>query len=546
MWSQIYDPMNSIFLSALITAIPIIYFLWALAIKRMKGHIAGITTVILSILIAIIVYGMPVKLALLTTGFGAMYGIFPISWIIITAVFLYKITVKTGQFDIIRSSVVTITEDRRLQALLIAFSFGAFLEGAAGFGTPVAISAALLVGLGFEPLYAAGLALIANTAPVAFGAIGVPIIVAANTTGIDVMAISQMVGRQLPFLSFFVPFWLIFIMSGWKGAKEVMPAILVSGGSFALAQYLTSNFIGPELPDITSALFSLFTTALFLKVWKPKNIFRFSNEEKGRLLNPSVAAGKETYTTRQIVIAWSPFLLLTGFIIVWGIPSIKDVLSLTNIQFNIPGLHEAVIKTTPIVTQDTTYAATFKFDWLAAAGTAILFAALVSKFVLGMKFEDWVKNFGETVKELIFPLFTIASVLGLAYVYNYSGMSATLGLALSKTGHLFPFFAPILGWLGVFLTGSDTSANALFGNLQKITANQIGVDPILTVAANSSGGVTGKMISPQSIAVATASTGLIGKEGDLFRFTLKHSVMFVIIVGIMTYIQAYFLTWMIP
>ncbi|KXG43376.1 L-lactate permease, partial [Tepidibacillus decaturensis] len=523
-----------------------IYFLWALAIKRMKGHIAGITTVILSILIAIIVYGMPVKLALLTTGFGAMYGIFPISWIIITAVFLYKITVKTGQFDIIRSSVVTITEDRRLQALLIAFSFGAFLEGAAGFGTPVAISAALLVGLGFEPLYAAGLALIANTAPVAFGAIGVPIIVAANTTGIDVMAISQMVGRQLPFLSFFVPFWLIFIMSGWKGAKEVMPAILVSGGSFALAQYFTSNFIGPELPDITSALFSLFATALFLKVWKPKNIFRFSNEEKGRLLNPSVAAGKETYTTRQIVKAWSSFLLLTGFIIIWGIPSIKDVLSLSNIQFNIPGLHEAVIKTTPIVTQDTPYAATFKFDWLAAAGTAILFAALVSKFVVGMKFGDWIKTFGETVKELIFPLITIASVLGLAYVYNYSGMSATLGLALSKTGHLFPFFAPILGWLGVFLTGSDTSANALFGNLQKITANQIGVDPILTVAANSSGGVTGKMISPQSIAVATASTGLIGKEGDLFRFTLKHSVMFVIIVGIMTYIQAYFLTWMIP
>ena len=541
MWTQVYDPMNSILVSALVSAIPMIYYLWALAIKRMKGHIAGITTVLLSVIIAIFVYKMPVNLALLTTGFGALYGIWPISWIIVTAVFLYKMTVKTGQFDIIRSSVVTITEDRRLQALLIAFSFGAFLEGAAGYGTPVAISAALLVGLGFEPLYAAGLALIANTAPVAFGAIGIPIIVAGNTTGIDPFLISQMVGRQLPFLSFFVPFWLVFIMSGWKGAKEVMPAILVSGGSFAIAQYFTSNYIGPELPDITSALFSLVSTALFLKVWKPKNIFRFKNEKV-----ETTVKEHETYTTGQILKAWSPFILLTGFIILWGLPSFKNILAPTTLKFHIPGLDNAIMQAAPIVTKATPYAAIFKFDWLAAAGTAILLAAFVSKFIVGMSMGDWFKTFGETLNELKFPIITISSVLGLAYVYNYAGMSGTLGLALAKTGHLFPFFAPILGWVGVFLTGSDTSANALFGNLQKITANQIGVDPILTVAANSSGGVTGKMISPQSIAVATASTGLVGREGDLFRFTFKHSIMFVLIISVMTYVQAYFLTWMIP
>lgn len=489
-WTQIYQPVaDNIWLSALITVIPIVFFFWALAVKRMKGHWAGLITVALSIIIAIAVYGMPTKLALLSTVLGASVGLFPISWIIITAVFLYKITVKTGQFEIIRNSVVSITEDRRLQALLIAFSFGAFLEGAAGFGTPVAISAALLVGLGFNPLYAAGLALIANTAPVAFGAIGIPIITAGKITGLDTMAISQVVGRQLPFLSLFVPFWLVFIMSGWKGAKEVMPAILVSGGSFALTQYLSSNFLGPELPDILSALVSLFALALFLKVWQPKNVFRFKDEK----VSAEVAAAREkTYTPGQVFKAWSPFILLTGFIIIWGIPAFKKILGSVTKVYEISGLHNAVIKATPIVNEATPYAATFKFDWLAAAGTAILIAAFVSMFVVKMSFGEWTKTLGETVKELIKPIITIAAVLGLAYIFNYSGMSATLGLALAKTGFLFPFFAPILGWLGVFLTGSDTSSNALFGNLQKITATQIGVDPVLTVAANSSGGVTGK------------------------------------------------------
>ncbi|WP_339062660.1 lactate permease LctP family transporter [Tepidibacillus marianensis] len=544
MWRQVYDPTNSIYLSALITIIPILYFLWALAIKRMKGHFAGLTTVALAIVISIVAYGMPVKLALLSTGFGSMMGLFPISWIIVTAVFLYKITVKTGQFNIIRSSIVSITEDRRLQVLLIAYSFGAFLEGAAGFGTPVAISAALLVGLGFEPLYAAGLSLIANTAPVAYGAIGIPIIVAAKTTGIDAMTISQMIGRQMPFLSLLIPFWIVFIMSGWRGTKEVMPAILISGGSFAFAQYFTSNFIGPELPDITAALLSLLTTSLFLKVWKPKNIFRFENDK----VNPEdiKPTSNERYSGPQIIKAWSPFILLTFFVILWGIPTVQAILSKTNINFNIPGLHQLVVKTTPIVPTDSAYDATFKLDWLATAGTAIFLAAFVSKFIVGMNMVDWFKSFGETIKELTYPLITIVSVLGLAYIYNFSGMSATLGLALSKTGQFFPFFAPVLGWLGVFLTGSDTSANALFGNLQKITANQIGVNPILTVAANTSGGGTGKMISPQSIAIATAATGLVGKEGELFRFTFKHSIIFVILIGILTYAQAYYLTWMIP
>jgi lactate permease len=444
---------------------------------------------------------------------------------------------------------------------LVAFSFGAFLEGAAGFGAPVAISAALLVGLGFNPLYAAGLCLIANTAPVAFGAIGIPIIAVEGPTGIPAMEISKMVGRQLPFLSVFIPFYLVVIMAGFRRTFEIMPAILVSGITFAVTQYLTSNFLGPELPDILSALVSLFALAIFLKFWKPKTIFRFAAEQEmaASVAHKKVPQKSQTFTGGQIFKAWSPFLVLTGIISLWGIPTIKLALtghyegangilkavnsighSLTFIP-NVPFLNNKVINVAgqPI-------AAIYKLEVLGAAGTAILIACILTKFITKISWNNWVVTFGETLNELKYPIITIGAVVGFAYVTNSSGMSTTLGMTLAKTGSLFPFFSPVLGWLGVFITGSDTSANLLFGNLQKITALSIGMDPVLAIAANSSGGVTGKMISPQSIAVACAAVGLAGKESDLFRFTIKHSLLLVLIVCIITFLQNGVLSWMIP
>jgi lactate permease len=559
---------DNLAISAIVALIPIIYFFWALAIKRMKGHVAGLTTLLVALVVAIVAYKMPTGMAFMSATQGAVYGILPIGWIIITSVFLYKLTVKTGQFDVIRSSVVSITEDRRLQALLVAFSFGAFLEGAAGFGAPVAISAALLVGLGFNPLYAAGLCLIANTAPVAFGAIGIPVIAMEGPTGVPAMEISKMIGRQLPFLSVFIPFYLVFIMAGFKKTREVLPAILVSGISFAVTQYLVSNFLGPELPDILSSLVSLFALAIFLKFWKPKTIFRFSGEEEhaattatSTITTTKLKKSKVVqYTGGQIFKAWSPFLVLTAIISVWGIPTYKLALTGHYVGTNailkavnsighaltllpeVPFLNNNVINSAgePI-------AAVYKLEILGAAGTAILIAALITKFIVGITWKNWVFTFGETLNELKYPVLTIGSVVGFAYVTNASGMSTTLGMTLAKTGSvLFPFFSPFLGWLGVFITGSDTSANLLFGNLQKITATSIGMDPVLALAANSSGGVTGKMISPQSIAVACAAVGLAGKESELFRFTIKHSLFLLILVGIITFLQNGVLSFMIP
>ncbi|WHY68501.1 L-lactate permease [Neobacillus sp. SuZ13] len=552
---------DNLALSAVVALIPILYFFWALAIKRMKGYLAGLSTLAIALVIAIFAYKMPAGMAFMSASQGAVYGILPIGWIIITSVFLYKLTVKTGQFDIIRTSVVSITEDRRLQALLVAFSFGAFLEGAAGFGAPVAISAALLVGLGFNPLYAAGLCLIANTAPVAFGAIGAPIIAMEGPTGIAATEISKMVGRQLPFLSVFIPFYLVFIMAGWKKTKEVMPAILVSGVAFAGTQYFTSNFMGPELPDILSALVSLFALAIFLKFWKPKTIFRFASEQELAATSARQLKTQDVqHTGGQIFKAWSPFLLLTAIITLWGMPTVK--LALTGHYEGTNAILKAVnsighaftyIPNVPLInnkiinTAGAPIPAIYKLELLGAAGTAILIAAILTKFIVGISWKNWAITFGETINELKYPVITIASVVGFAYVTNASGMSTTLGMTLAKTGSLlFPFFSPFLGWLGVFITGSDTSANLLFGNLQKITATSIGMDPVLALAANSSGGVTGKMISPQSIAVACAAVGLAGKESELFRFTIKHSFFLVIIIGIMTFVQSHFLSFMIP
>lgn len=562
-FTQNFTPVgDNLALSAIVALIPMLYFFWALAIKRMKGYMAGLTTLLVALVVAVIAYKMPAGMAVMSASQGAVYGILPIGWIIITSVFLYKLTVKTGQFDIIRNSVLSITEDRRLQALLIAFSFGAFLEGAAGFGAPVAISAALLVGLGFNPLYAAGLCLIANTAPVAFGAIGIPIIAVEGPTGIPAMEISKMVGRQLPFLSIFIPFYLVVIMAGFKKAMEIMPAILVSGVSFAVTQYVTSNFLGPELPDILSALVSLFALAIFLKFWKPKTIFRFSAEQE--LAATSAATKKnmgkqEHYTGGQIFKAWSPFLVLTAIISLWGIPTFKLALSghyegsntilklVNSIGHAVTLMPEVPVINNKIINgAGQPIAAIFKLELLGAAGTAILIATIITKFIVDISWKNWVITLGETLKELMYPIITIGSVVGFAYVTNASGMSTTLGMTLAKTGSLFPFFSPFLGWLGVFITGSDTSANLLFGNLQKITALSVDMNPILAVAANSSGGVTGKMISPQSIAVACAAVGLAGKESELFRFTIKHSLFLVVIIGILTYLQSNVLSFMIP
>ncbi|AEV17829.1 L-lactate permease [Geobacillus thermoleovorans CCB_US3_UF5] len=557
MWKQDFTPIaDQLWLSAIVALIPILYFFWALAVKRMKGHVAGLTTLLLAVVLAVIAYRMPAGKAVMSVTQGAVYGLLPIGWIIITSVFLYKLTVKTGHFDIIRNSVVSLTEDRRLQALLIAFSFGAFLEGAAGFGAPVAISAALLAGLGFNPLYAAGICLIANTAPVAFGAVVIPIISMEGPTGVPAMEISKMVGRQLPFLSVFIPFYLVLIMAGWKKTMEVLPAIIVSGVSFALTQYFTSNFLGPELPDILSSLVSIVALAVFLKYWKPKSTFRFATESE------VAAAGQVARATQrggEVFRAWSPFLVLTALISLWGIPQVKaaltghyegtnGLLKLVNaigvhLTFMppVPGLNNQILNPSgqPI-------AAVYKLELLGAAGTAILLAAVVTKFIIGISWKEWARTFVETLNELKFPIITIASVVGFAYIANSSGMSTTLGMALAKTGPLFPFFSPILGWLGVFITGSDTSSNLLFGNLQKVTATSIGMDPVLALAANSSGGVVGKMISPQSIAVACAAVGLTGKESDLFRFTIKHSVFLIILIGVLVYLQSTVLSWMIP
>lgn len=550
-WQQIYDPMGNIWISSAIAMIPIVFFFLALAIFRLKGSVAGTITVILALLVSLFAYQMPATMAFASLVYGFLYGLWPIAWIIIGAVFLYKISVKTGQFNIIRSSILSITEDQRLQMLLVGFAFGTFLEGAAGFGAPVAITAALLVGLGFKPLYAAGLCLIVNTAPVAFGAMGIPIIVAGQVSGVDTMEISQMVGRQLPFMVPVVLIWIMAIMDGWRGVKETWPAILVGGGSFAIAQYLTSNFVGPELPDITAAIAALVSLTILLKYWKPKHIFRFSQEDGQDDAN-LVASQQQTYSLAQIAKAWSPFMILTAMVTIWSVKPFKDLFTKDGalhdlvISIKVPYLHQLVQKMPPVVPEIKDYDAIFKFDWFSATGTAIFIAAVITIIFLKMKPKEAVTTFGETINELKVPIYSIGMVLAFAFIANYSGMSATLALALAHTGQAFTFFSPFLGWIGVFLTGSDTSANALFAALQATTAQQIGVPEVLLVAANTSGGVTGKMISPQSIAIACAAVGLVGKESDLFRFTVKHSIVFTIMMGIIITLQAYVFPWMIP
>jgi lactate permease len=536
-WTQVTDPLNNLWLSAPVAAIPVLFIFWALIIRRMKGYIASLLTVLIAIVFSVLVYGMPLKLAALSAFHGAMYGLFPICWIIIGAVFLYNVTVESGRFEIIKSFMASVTSDRRLQAILIAFSFGAFLEGAAGMGTPVAITAAMLAGLGFNPLYAAGICLIANTAPVAYGGIGIPIITASQISGIPEMAISRMVGRTLPFLSVIVPFYLVVLMCGFRRSLEVMPAILVSGISFAFFQWLISNYASPMLPDIIAGLASIICLMILLKFWKPKSEWHFNGEKQQNDLN------KPVFGTLQLIRAWSPFLIMTLFIIAWGLQPVKDLLnSVGLIRFEIKGLHNSILKSdgNPLIIKP------FDFNYLSATGTALLISGLISLPVIGLSPGKGIRIFFKTLHQLRYPVITIASVLGFAFAANNSGMSITIAYALAGTGILFPLFSPVLGWLGVFLTGSDTSSNALFCKLQHTSASALGIDPVVTVAANVSGGVTGKMISPQSIAVGAASVGLVGKESDLLRFTVKHSFIMLSIISIITLLQAYFLTWLIP
>ncbi len=536
-WKQELDPLNSLSFSLLVAVIPIAFIFWALIIKKMKGYLAAVFTTLITIGIAILIYKMPMQLALLSTAHGALYGLFPICWIIIPAVFLFNITVKSGQFEVIKYYMSSITADRRLQALLIAFSFGAFLEGTAGFGTPVAITAAMLVGLGFNPLYAAGICLIANTAPVAFGSIGIPITVASQVSGLPEMAISQIVGRTLPLLSLVLPFYLVTLMSGFAKAKEIWPAILVSGASFAFFQWFTSNYIGPALPDIIASLASIIALVVFLQFWKPKTTWSFDDEPEA-----SFHANRH-YSKAEIIKALSPFIILTITVLIWGLKPVKELLnSIGQVKVEFPGLHHMVLSGDT----DLPIAQVYTFNYLSAAGTAVFLSSVLAVLVLKISWKNAVVIFIDTLKQLRFSVITIASILGFAYLVNLSGISLTMAEALAHTGWLFPFFAPLLGWLGVFITGSDTSSNALFSKLQAATARSIDVDPLITVGANVTGGVVGKMISPQSIAVAAAAGNLVGKESDLFRFTVKHSFILLILICLITLLQAYVFTWIIP
>ncbi|MGB4770004.1 MAG: lactate permease LctP family transporter [Chitinophagaceae bacterium] len=534
-WTQNIDPLGNPLLSAGVAVIPIVFIFWAMIIRRMKVHHAAWMATAITIIIAITVYKMPAMLALFSVMHGAAYGLFPICWIIIPAVFLYNLTVKAGQFNVIRYYMGSITEDQRIQALLIAFSFGAFLEGTAGFGTPVAITAAMLVGLGFQPLYAAGICLIANTAPVAFGSIGIPITVASQVSGIPELAISQMVGRTLPLLSLITPWYLVLLMCGWKKTVDIWPALLVSGGSFALVQWFTANYIGPTLPDILAAIASIVALVLFLRVWKP--------DERWKVEGGSWKEAYSRYSPMEVVKALSPFLILTVMVLFWGLPPVKRLLtSLLDLKIAIPGLHEQIIG----ADDQQPIPQWYRFSPAAAAGTAVLMACILSVIVLRIRITEAGEVLRTTLKQLTLPIITIATILGFAYLFNNAGLSLTLANVLTETGTLFPFFSPWLGWLGVFITGSDTSSNALFGKLQSRAAEHIGMDPVIAVGANISGGVVGKMISPQSIAVAAAAGNLVGKESDLFRFTMKHSFILLIIISILTVLQTFVFTWIIP
>jgi lactate permease len=556
-WNQVYDPLSNLFLSALVAALPVVVLLGLLAFFHVKAHLAALAGLVLALGVAIFAYGMPAGLAGSAALMGACFGLLPIGWIVLNAIFVYDISVQTGKFDIVKQTIASLAGDRRIQVLLIAFAFGAFIEGAAGFGTPVAITAAMLIGLGFKPLPAAGLSLIGNTAPVAFGALGTPVLTLAKVTGLDVNLLSAMVGRQLPFFSLVVPFWLVWAMSGFKGVKEVWPACLVAGVSFAVPQFLVSNFVGPELVDIIAAASCIGCTYALLLVWQPPTVFRFAGEDEAPARSLSAAAAAPQYSLGQKVLAWSPWIILSAFVFAWGTKGLKtatgdlhSALNKAGLLFppsvNWPGLHDLVARVPPVVKQTAVEHATYSVNLLAATGTSLFLAGIVSGLLLGLGPRALLRTYLGTLKRVRFSLLTIAAMLALGFTTRYSGSDTTMGLAFASTGALYPFFSPLLGWLGVALTGSDTSSNVLFGGLQVVSAQQIGMSPILAAASNSSGGVMGKMIDAQSIVVASVATKQDGHEGEILRYVFWHSLVLACLVGLLVLLQAYVVPGMVP
>jgi lactate permease len=577
-WTQVYDPLGHWWLSTLVAALPIVVLLGMLAGLKIRPHLCAIAGATTSILCAIFIFGMPGKLALTSFLYGGSFGLLKIVWIVIAAVYLYDISVDTGQFEIMKQSIATITPDRRLQLLLVAFCFGAFIEGAAGFGAPVAIAGAFMIGLGFKPFHAAVLNLIANTAPVAWGAIGTPVHTLAAVTSLPESDLNAMIGRILPFTAILVPFWLVRAMVSWSETFEVLPAILVVGISFAGMQFFWSNYMDSNLVDIAAGVTSMVAIIVFLRFWKPKRIWRFEDEREivptgSKVVAPADALspviedtmGDEwdvrkmqtpvpavRHTGAQIAKAWLPFAILSIFVLLWGLPTVKGAMGRATTPafktggWEVPYLHKAVFRAQPVVTKPTAENAKFDFNWLTATGTGCFLAALLSGMILGVKPKKMVQIFGHTLHRMRFAIIAMTFMLGLGYVTRYSGMDAVLGLAFTRTGWFYPFFGTYIGWLGVALTGSDTSSNAIFGGLQRITAEQLNLSPILMCASNSAGGVMGKMIDAQSICIATAATNQVGNEGMIFRYVFWHSVALAAIVGIIVMMYAYVFPHFIP
>jgi lactate permease len=544
MWNQVYNPFDNAALSTIAAAIPVVTLLVLIASGKVKAHIAAIIALVLANLVAVFLFTMPANMAVRASLLGIVSGFFPIGWIVLNVIFMYQLTVTTGRFEVLKRAVGGVTADRRLQLLLIAFSFGAFFEGASGFGTPVAITGSILIGLGFSPLAASGLSLIANTAPVAYGALGTPIQGLASVTGLDPFTLGAMVGRQLPIFSLIVPFWVVWAFAGWKGMKDIWPAILVTGLSFAIPQFLISNYVNPWIVDIGASLISMGCLILFLKVWQPKVLWLSAalrgNDESASTMAPAKLIDPTPLTSAELISALVPWVILCAILLVWGTDAFKAAVNpIFTWNYPVPELHNMINKVAPVVQAPTKEAAIFSFTYLSFTGSGILIAAIISGFIMGLSPGKIVSEYVRTIKLCAYSLITISAMLAIGTLTRLSGVDATLGLAFAATGVLYPFFGTLLGWLGVALTGSDTSSNILFGNLQKITSQQLGLSPVLMAAANSSGGVMGKMIDAQSIVVASTATNWFGHEGTILRFVFKHSIALACLVGLFVMLQAY-------
>jgi lactate permease len=544
MWNQVYNPFNNTVLSTIAAAIPVVTLLVLIASGKVKAHLAAIAALIVANIIAIFVFTMPANMSIRASLLGVVAGFFPIGWIVLNVIFLYRITVATGRFDLLQRAIGGVTEDRRLQLLLIAFSFGAFFEGASGFGTPVAVTGAVLIGLGFSPLAASGLSLIANTAPVAYGALGTPIAGLAQVTGFDPYILGAMVGRQLPLFSLIVPFWVVWAFAGWKGMKDVWPAILVTGVSFAVPQFVISNYINPWIVDIGASLISMGCLILFLKVWQPKQLWLSpalrGNDESMATMTPAKPMDKTPLSQTELWSSLLPWIIVCIVMLIWGNGAFKTWANgIFTYSYPVPELHNLINKVPPVAAKPTPEGAVFGFTYLSFTGTGMLIAAIISGFLMGLSPAKMVGEYGRTLRICAVSLITISAMLAIGTLTRLSGVDATLGLAFAATGVLYPFFGTLLGWLGVALTGSDTASNILFGNLQKITSEQLNLSPILMGAANSSGGVMGKMIDAQSIVVASTATNWYGHEGTILRFVFKHSIALACLVGLFVMLQAY-------